>query len=505
MRVSMGMRVRALPLAIVIIIGIVFGSGLLSPHGRGRPARAQEVDRAAIVQKYIDAVNAGDIDAAMATFTANALVVGPVTCTEASPCIGSDAIRRSLQTQASIHLSSSVNGMQVSGSAVTGRLESTSPSIRSAGVDRLVRTFIAQIPQDKITDWLSVPDNTDPQTAKYAAAQQALAPQALAPDPEPGPYAVGVTRRTFVRASSTTGQPRYLNTVIWYPADASAASLPRTAPLNAPLDAAPDGSGAPYPVILWSHGSTGQPWNSTFFTTHLASYGFVVIAPPHPGNTTDTCPIPCVFSNPAFGDAWLDSLANRSDDISFTLDQALSLSATDDAILAGLLDGQRVGVAGWSFGGSTVLAAVADDSRFLAGVAMAPGATMNQPIELQQIWLSDAAQDTGPMMVMSGMLDANVPFQNQQDIFNALPPSGAEHIFVVFPHTGHPNFANFCLRAQAAGCRPGDLPLAEAHLRINRWATAFLLRYVAGDVKQAAALDAVNAQDDPEVVVTRGP
>src|SRR5205807_2035617 len=106
--------------------------------------------------------------------------------------------------------------------------------------------------------------------------------------------------------------------------------------LAAPLDATPDRSSAPYPVILWSHASTGQPWNSTFFTTHLASYGFVVIAPPHPGNTTDTCPVPCVLSNAAFAESQTDSRANRPDDISFTLDQVLSLSATDDALLTGL-------------------------------------------------------------------------------------------------------------------------------------------------------------------------
>ena len=34
----------------------------------------------------------------------------------------------------------------------------------------------------------------------------------------PGPYAVGFTTRTFTKASVTTGEPRVLETQIWYPA-----------------------------------------------------------------------------------------------------------------------------------------------------------------------------------------------------------------------------------------------------------------------------------------------
>ena len=36
----------------------------------------------------------------------------------------------------------------------------------------------------------------------------------------PGPYPVGVTEITFQRPSTTTGEPRILKTVVWYPAAA---------------------------------------------------------------------------------------------------------------------------------------------------------------------------------------------------------------------------------------------------------------------------------------------
>src|SRR5687768_7951909 len=57
------------------------------------------------------------------------------------------------------------------------------------------------------------------------SARSARAQELPPADPtRAGPYPVGVTRRTFTRASSATGQPRSLETVIWYPAHASSLS-----------------------------------------------------------------------------------------------------------------------------------------------------------------------------------------------------------------------------------------------------------------------------------------
>src|SRR5439155_25588765 len=103
-----------------------------------------------------------------------------------------------------------------------------------------------------------------------------------------GPYAVGVTRRIFTRESSTTGEPRVLNTVVWYPAVAG--SEGPEPPLGRVL-AEPDRSGAPYPVLVFSHGFRGGALDSGFLHTHLASHGFVVVAPYHPQTVVPSgCP-----------------------------------------------------------------------------------------------------------------------------------------------------------------------------------------------------------------------
>ena len=59
--------------------------------------------------------------------------------------------------------------MQESGSAVVGRIEIRNAGTRAAGVDRVLRNILVQIPTDKIAYYVAVPDFTDPDTARLAA------------------------------------------------------------------------------------------------------------------------------------------------------------------------------------------------------------------------------------------------------------------------------------------------------------------------------------------------
>src|SRR5262249_49145068 len=123
-------------------------------------------------------------------------------------------LRRNLMAQVGSHLSAVVTSMEVHGGTVVGRVELRTDGSRAVGIDRFVHTFVAQVPDERIAVWVSVADAADEQTAQLRAVQQPQAKQAPVPDREPGPYTFGATRRTFVRASSTTGEPRYLDTVI---------------------------------------------------------------------------------------------------------------------------------------------------------------------------------------------------------------------------------------------------------------------------------------------------
>src|SRR5690349_25011152 len=94
------------------------------------------------------------------------------------------------------------------------------------------------------------------------------------PDPAmPGPYAVGVTQRTFTRLSSTTGARRELPTIIWYPATESATSRAPHTFLRAPMNVGAEHGGPPYPAFRGWTGTAVSPWEPTSFTTRRGSNG----------------------------------------------------------------------------------------------------------------------------------------------------------------------------------------------------------------------------------------
>jgi predicted dienelactone hydrolase len=297
---------------------------------------------------------------------------------------------------------------------------------------------------------------------------------------QPGPFAVGITERSFVRTSATTGAPRSINMLVWYPAQprGPADSASR---FGGAVDAVPARATAPYPVLLFSHGSGGAPSQSSFLTAHLASHGFVVLAPTHPGNTVQDCQMACLPLNTAAREAFLDSAANRPADITATLDHGLVLAGGGDGLLADMLSQDRVGVVGHSFGGWTALQMLARDPRFKAAAPMAPGVFA----EL----LAVAEGVTAPTLVLAGDLDRLTRIADEQELSLSLTTGGGEHWFIVLRGAGHLSFTDLCSRV-FGGCGPEDLSPAEAQAAIKGWTTAFMARYVAGDDRYAGWIDA---------------
>jgi predicted dienelactone hydrolase len=311
-----------------------------------------------------------------------------------------------------------------------------------------------------------------------------------------GPHQVGVTRQSFTRLSSTSGQPQPLDVVIWYPAMLDTAA-PNDQTLAAPLDAEPDRTGAPYPLVLYSHGTSGFPWSATYLSTHLASHGFVVIAPAHHGSSPVAgCPLPCTTFNPPARTTIVDSITNRPDELIFLLDQEAGQPGGGDPRFQGLIDTTRTGLVGHSFGGYTVLHAAARDHRFRAVVAFAPWATPPGPPRLVEA----IPRLSSPTMLMQGKLDDLVSHGGTQSLFEQFESSAPEHWHLKLPRAGHAAFTDLCPEART-GCGPNGLPQDQAHALINRWTTAFLLRHVADDERYATFLDLALAAGDPELQV----
>lgn len=131
-----------------------------------------------------------------------------------------------------------------------------------------------------------------------------------------GKSPIGTTRWVVTDPSRqetfTTGQPRQVEVIAWYPAVASIAptapylrdgmeevlSFARLAKLgnafdglaavktHAVLDAMPAASPARFPVIVFSHGYTGLPSSHTGLFEDLASHGWAVLSVVHPYEAT---------------------------------------------------------------------------------------------------------------------------------------------------------------------------------------------------------------------------
>jgi len=108
-----------------------------------------------------------------------------------------------------------------------------------------------------------------------------------------------------------------------------------------------------FPLIVISHGAGGD-WDTHFaLANYLATYGYVVFCVEHIGSNTRQLKSSIrIFKN-------LDKMLHdgnevlgRPKDISFVIDQAISLNATHE-ILKNKMDTQNIGVLGHSFGAFT--------------------------------------------------------------------------------------------------------------------------------------------------------
>jgi predicted dienelactone hydrolase len=178
-------------------------------------------------------------------------------------------------------------------------------------------------------------------------------------------FKVGVATRDFIPAEPYDwrgAKTHAIRAMIWYPAAADARETPQWVgpPLvpffsagSAARDAEP-AAGPRRPLVLLSHGFGGTASDLAWLGTALAAHGFVAAAINHPGNNglEDT-------TAESYSLMWL-----RAVDLSAVIDALL-----DDKTFGSRIDPARIGAAGHSFGGYTVIAVaggIADPARLQA-------------------------------------------------------------------------------------------------------------------------------------------
>jgi dipeptidyl aminopeptidase/acylaminoacyl peptidase len=202
--------------------------------------------------------------------------------------------------------------------------------------------------------------------------------------------------------------------------------------------------GKKYPAILRPHG--GPVWAYYAEYDHLpqllAANGYVVLLPNPRGSTgygQDYCK--AIFAD------WGNK--DYQDDVAMV----------DFAIARGIVDPEKLGVGGWSYGGISTDFIIGQTKRFKAAISGAGAAEftsmyghdeyqkdyvteLGYPWENQALWTKVApfyrVKDvTTPVMFMGGNVDWNVPILGGEQMYQALKALGRDTQLVVYPGEYH--------------------------------------------------------------------
>lgn len=370
--------------------------------------------------------------------------------------------------------------------------------------------------KDRSTDTTTSTSGGTSTTTGAPGTDSGSGAKVVAPDAV-GPYRVG---RQVVEMTDSA-RNRTLTVDVWYPAPADAVGeMSRYSFLptvyfdsQQALDAPPLAPDGPFPLVVYSHGSGGLRYVSTFFTEVLASHGFVVIAPDHTGNTA----VDKIAGTEVSRE---QNAINRVADANFVISDMLRRSSTVDDPFAGSVDPERIGITGHSFGGFTALAApvgytnsigsVPPDPRIKAVVAMAPYSEIIDDDGL-------AALDV-PTLLITGTKDVTTPIEPM-----TVRPwdhvQGRPLIRVDLLDAGHQSFTDVCTYQKLLPSLPGVpqvlidtvdelalqacpsefLDIERAHAVIDQFAISFLEEHLAGARGYGELLSRDGASAVPEV------
>jgi uncharacterized repeat protein (TIGR03803 family) len=298
------------------------------------------------------------------------------------------------------------------------------------------------------------------------------------PDPQPtGPYSVGTFSMLLTDPSRTNaaGKTNYqFMSTFWYPAVAQAGVLPakyveKQVATGGSYSFEPGGdfsnqaagffshslSNAPlvtnlakYPVVLYEPSWGGHRRENTDKAEDLASWGYVVVGVDASDTAVSVFPNGKVVSGQTIVDtiAGIDAaIDGRVRDVQFVLDELGSLNAGDPR-LGGRLDLDKIGVFGWSLGGSTSAQLCLRDPRCKAGAGMdwmfIETNVLTQPLGVPWLYFrSDDGPDPDPgSFLPDGRLDDRLEIHNEQ-VTNAY--------WVKLISTIHESFSDFDLVADS--------------------------------------------------------
>lgn len=271
---------------------------------------------------------------------------------------------------------------------------------------------------------------------------------------DPGPFVAGWLEVTVPRSSGGS----FAATVV-YPATANG--------LGTPVDAA----AGPHPAIAFGHGFQ-QPvaaYSSTL--RHLATWGFIVIAPR------------------SYESSLLPNHSQFANDLIDSLNFLAAQSAVGTSLFFQAVNVNRFGVSGHSMGGGASLIAADREPRILAISNMAAAETMPSAIRAM-------TGITRPVQLIAGSSDGIVPpDSNQVPMYNAGNAPRQAPTILGGSHCNFQDYAVFSLF-----CDTGLIPKADQLRITRRLLTAWFLLYLRGDTDlwQAVWGPSARVQSQPQ-------
>lgn len=344
-----------------------------------------------------------------------------------------------------------------------------------------------------------------------------------------GPYAVGVTTiylTDYERFEMWGGMPRQFPLEIWYPATNTAGprntiaamvgELPEWAvPIfellygdayetlwnteteayrNVPLLDAP----APFPVVFFSHGLNAIRFQNFTTCEHLASHGFVVVAPDHYADAifTNVQGEAVVLANPV---GLVSSALDRALDVDFVREELLRLTADPQSPWSGRLDLETMAMFGHSYGGMTTLRAAAN-YPYIRSIA-----------PLNPVWVGIFPDDfREPFFLVIGEQDNIAGLWNGllQELWTA--DLSEMKLFTNYRRGGHYSSTDACLLlppnllpGALTGCGMADnITNDDANAILNGYLTAFFKSSFLGDARYDYFLRQNHFPDEIEFTTT---
>jgi predicted dienelactone hydrolase len=314
----------------------------------------------------------------------------------------------------------------------------------------------------------------------FEEREQTNQPPTDDPVPRAGPYdpfarglfPVGV--RTF--EAFDAARARLFPCEVWYPADAQyagqdaaratqdayAVPLCDEPRVQAAVRDAAARSGT-YPLVIFSHGSSrGARRMSTFLCSHLASHGYLVAALDHSEVVAAEFAPRAGLTKEEKAARAEAMMSSRVPDVRFLLGRMLDGAASGWGVRP---DPERIGVAGYSFGGWTVLAAPDDERRIGAVVALAPaGGSRPKPGILPAKLDFDWGRDV-PTLYLVGDDDTMTPLDGMRELFGRTP---ATKQMVVLRRADHAHFLDYAEQEHEAARTmtwPGELAWIPLEMR----------------------------------------